>query len=222
MRPERFPHVSSVPTVLNATSRPEIGKSVAHLRKAGRVPAIVFGHGIDSIPVSLDTHEFEHLRKIAHSNTIVELKIDGKSKHQVLIHGFQIDPRHRRLLHVDLFALKSGEEVTVEIPLHATGESYAVVRLGGTMLHNIDHVRVRALPEKLPESMDYSIESLVDFEMAIHLRDLPLPDGVTLHSDPAEVVAKVAAPHVVEEPVVEAVAEETTEEAAAAEVKPEA
>ena len=97
-----------------------------------------------------------------------------------------------------------------------------MVRLGGTMLHNIDHVRVRALPEKLPESMDYSIESLVDFEMAIHLRDLPLPDGVTLLSDPEEVVAKVAAPHVVEEPVVEAVAEETTEEAAAAEVKPEA
>jgi large subunit ribosomal protein L25 len=213
--------VSSAPTTLAALSRPETGKSAAHLRKAGRIPAVVFGHGIASIPVSLDAHEFEHLRKIAHSNTIVELKIDGKDKHNVLIHGFQIDPRHRKLLHVDLFALKSGEEVTVEIPLHATGESYAVVRLGGTMLHNIDRIRVRALPEKLPERIEYSIEGLNDFEVAIHLRDLTLPDDVTLLSDPDEVVAKVAAPHVAEV-VAEVEGEEPAAEEGAAEAKPEA
>jgi len=187
----------STKTVLTATTRTEIGKGVARLRKGGRIPAVVFGHGIESIPASLDAHEFDHVRKTAHSNTIVELKIDGKDVHRVMVHGFQIDPRHRHLLHVDLFELKSGEEVTVEVPLHATGESYAVVRLGGSLLHNIDHIRVRALPEKLPESLEYSIESLTDFDAAIHLRDLPLPDGVTLLSDPDEVVAKVAAPRVV-------------------------
>ena len=125
----------------------------------------------------------------------------------MLIHGVQIDPRHRQLLHVDLFELKSGEEVTVEIQLHTTGESFAVARLGGTLLHNIDRIKVRALPENLPESLEFSIESLVDFDTSIHLRDLPMPAGVTLLSDPDEVVAKVAAPHVVEEPVVEAVEE---------------
>jgi large subunit ribosomal protein L25 len=197
--------VSSAPTTLAATSRTETGKAVAHLRKAGRIPAVVFGHGLDSVSVSLDAHEFEHLRKVAHSNTIIELEIDGKEKHQVLIHGFQIDPRHRKLLHVDLFALKKGEEVTVEIPLHATGESFAVARLGGTLLHNIDHVRIRALPENLPDSLVFSIDGLEDFETSIHLREVALPPNVTLLSDPDEVVAKVAAPHVVEEPVVEAV-----------------
>jgi large subunit ribosomal protein L25 len=207
--------------VLTATSRTEIGKGVARLRKGGRIPAVVFGHGIESIPVSLDAHEFDHIRKTAHSNTIVELKIDGKDVHRVMVHGLQIDPRHRHLLHVDLFELKSGEEVTVEVPLHATGESYAVVRLGGSLLHNIDHIRVRALPEKLPESLEYSIESLTDFDAAIHLRDLPLPDGVTLLSDPDEVVAKVAAPRVVEEAVVEA-GTEAAAEAPDAEAKPEA
>jgi large subunit ribosomal protein L25 len=207
--------------VLTATTRTEIGKGVARLRKGGRIPAVVFGHGIESIPVSLDAHEFDHVRKTAHSNTIVELKIDGKDVHRVMVHGFQIDPRHRHLLHVDLFELKSGEEVTVEVPLHATGESYAVVRLGGSLLHNIDHIRVRALPEKLPESLEYSIESLTDFDAAIHLRDLPLPDGVTLLSDPDEVVAKVAAPRVVEEVVVEA-GTEAPVEAPDAEAKPEA
>ena len=211
----------STKTVLTATSRTEIGKHVALLRRAGKVPAVVFGHGIDSIPVALDAHEFDHIRRTAHSNTIVELKIDGKDIHRVMVHGFQLDPRTRRLLHVDLFELKSGEEVTVEVPLHSTGESFAVVRLGGSLLHNIDHIRVRALPEALPASLEYSIESLVDFEGAIHLRDLALPAGVTLLSDPDEVVAKVAAPRVVEEPVVEA-GIEAAPEAPEAEAKPEA
>ncbi|HEX7492120.1 MAG TPA: 50S ribosomal protein L25 [Candidatus Limnocylindrales bacterium] len=189
----------SAPIVtLNATRRTEIGKHVAQLRKTGRVPAVVFGHGLDSIPVSLDAHEFDHIRRTSHSNTIIELKIDGKDKHKVLIHGVQIEPRHRHLVHVDLFELKSGEEVTVDIPLHGTGDSYAVTRLGGTLLYNIDHIRVRALPENLPDSIEFSVDGILDFETAIHLRDLPLPAGVTLLSDADEIVAKVAAPHVAE------------------------
>ena len=207
----------SAPSVLTATRRTEIGKSVSHLRKAGRLPAVVFGHGLDSISVSLDAHEFEHVRRTAHSNTIIELKIDGKDVHRVLLHGVQVDPRTRHLLHVDLFEVKSGEEVTVEIQLHAVGESYAVERLGGTLLHNVDRVKVRALPERLPESLEYSIESLTDFDVAIHLRDVSLPEGITLLSDPEEVVAKVAAPHVIEEPVVaEGAVEEPAEETAEA------
>ena len=211
----------AAPSVLAATRRTEIGKGISHLRQSGRVPAVVFGHGLESIPVSLDLQEFEHIRRTAHANTIIQLKIDGKDVHKVLVHGVQIDPRHRKLLHVDLFELKSGEEVTVEIQLHTTGESFAVVRLGGTLLHNIDRIKIRALPENLPDSLEYSIESLVDFDTAIHLRDLPLPPHVTLLSDPDEVVAKVAPPHVVEEePVVEAVEEPAAEEPAA-EAKPE-
>jgi large subunit ribosomal protein L25 len=212
----------SAASVLTASRRTEIGKSVSRLRKAGRIPAVIFGHGIASIPVSLDAHEFDHIRRTIHSNTIIELLIDGKKKQRVLVNGIQIDPRYRRLLHVDLFALISGEEVTVDIPLHASGESFAVFRLGGTLLHTVDHVKVRALPENLPESLDFSIESLMDFETAIHLRDLTLPEGITLLSDPDEVVAKVAAPHAAEvEPVVEAA--EVPEEApeAGAEAKTE-
>jgi large subunit ribosomal protein L25 len=210
----------AAPSVLTATRRTEIGKHVAQLRKSGRVPAVIFGHGLDSIPVSLDLHEFEHIRRTAHANTIISLKIDGKDVHKVLVHGVQIDPRHRQLLHVDLFEVKSGEEVTVEIQLHTTGESFAVARLGGTLLHNIDRIKIRALPENLPDSLEYSIESLVDFDTAIHLRDLTLPAKVTLLSDLDEVVAKVAPPHVVEEPVVVA-AEEPAVEEPAAEAKPE-
>jgi large subunit ribosomal protein L25 len=191
--------VSSAQPVLKATSRAETGKAVAHLRKAGKIPAVVFGHGLASISVTLDAHEFELLRRTIHSNSLLALEVDGKDKHRVMVHGVQIDPRTRRLLHVDLFEIKSGEEVTVELPIRATGISFAVDRLGGTLLHPLDHVRVRALPEKLPEALEVSIEGLDDFEKAIYLRDLSVPSGVTVLADLDEMVLKVAPPHVVEE-----------------------
>ncbi len=208
--------MSPTPTVLTATSRTETGKAVARLRKAGKIPAVVFGHGLASISVSLDAHEFDHLRRTIHSNSIISLEIDGKDKRRVMVHGIHIDPRTRHLLHVDLFALKSGEEVTVEVPLHTVGEAYAAAKLGGTLLHIVDRIRVRALPEKLPEALEVSVEPLVDFDAAIHLRDVALPEGVTLLADPDEVVAKVIPQRAVEEPVVAEVAPE------AAEVAPEA
>jgi large subunit ribosomal protein L25 len=216
----RIQPVSATTTVLTATSRTETGKAVAHLRNDGKIPAVVFGHGLASINVTLDAHEFDHLRKTIHSNSIISLEIDGKEKQRVMVHGIQIDPRYRRLLHVDLFALKSGEEVTVEVPLHTTGEAYAATKLGGTLLHTVDRVRVRALPEKLPESFEISVESLVDFDVAIHMRDVVLPAGVTLLSDPDEIVAKVIPQRAVEEPVVAEVAPEAVEEAVDTEAEP--
>ncbi len=213
--------MSSTPTVLTATSRSETGKAVARLRRAGKVPAVVFGHGLASISVTLDAHEFDLLRRTIHSNSIISLEIDGKDTRRVMVHGIHIDPRTRHLLHVDLFALKSGEEVTVEVPLHTTGEAYAATKLGGTLLHTVDRVRVRALPEALPEAFEVSVEPLVDFEAAIHLRDVAMPPGVTLLADPDEVVAKVIPQRAVEEPVVAEVAPEVVEVAPeAAEAKP--
>jgi large subunit ribosomal protein L25 len=216
--------VTKTATALSATTRTELGKAVAHLRRAGQIPAVVFGRGLASIPISLDAHEFEQLRRTVHSNTIIELKIDGKDKHRVMVHGIQVDPRSRHLLHVDLFALKSGEEVTVDVPLVGVGEAFAAVRLGGTLLHTVDRVRIRALPEKLPEAIEFSVEPLVDFEAAIHLRDIPIPAGLTLLSDPDEIVAKVVPPHVVEEVEAAPAAEEeavaaTEEEAEAGEAE---
>jgi large subunit ribosomal protein L25 len=213
--------VSSTPTVLTATSRAETGKAVAHLRNAGKVPAVVFGHGLESISVTLDAHEFDLLRRTIHSNSIISLEIDGKDKRRVMVHGIHIDPRTRHLLHVDLFALKSGEEVTVEVPLHTTGEAYAATKLGGTLLHTVDRVRVRALPEALPEAFEVSVEPLVDFDAAIHLRDVAMPPGVTLLADPDEVVAKVIPQRAVEEPEAVEVAPEAVEVAPeAVEAKP--
>jgi len=92
-------------------------------------------------------------------------------------------------------------ELTVDVPLVATGVSPAIENDGGTLLHAIESVRIRALPDHLPQSIEYSIESLVDFDTAIHVRDLTIPSDVTLLTEADEIVAKVQAPRVeVEEP----------------------
>jgi large subunit ribosomal protein L25 len=186
--------VPAAPSTLTATRRAETGKKVAALRRAGRVPAVVFGHGIESMPVSLDAHEFDLLRKHLHSSSMLDLMIDGETQ-RVLVHGIQVDPRTRQLLHVDLFAIKSGEEVTVDIPIVTVGESEAVEKHQGVLLHQLDRLHVRALPERLPERFEVSIESLVDFDHAIHVRDIAVPEGVTLLTDIDEVVVKAVAPH---------------------------
>lgn len=195
-----------------ATARPSLaarprevtGKAVKKLRSAGQLPAVVYGHGVDSTNVTLDAHEFDVLRKHAGPNALIDLSVDGKKADPVLIHAVQIHPVNRRPLHADLFLVRMTEELTVDVRLVATGESAAVTQLNGTLLHPTEHVRVKALPDHLPQSIEYPIDSLVDFDAAIHVRDLTIPDDVTLLTDPDEVIAKVQAPRieVEEEPVV--------------------
>jgi large subunit ribosomal protein L25 len=91
------------------------------------------------------------------------------------------------------------EEMTVDVPLVATGESEAVKLHGGTLLHPIEHVRVKALPDHLPQSLAYDITGLATFDDVVRLRDVSIPGDVTLLTDPDEIVARVAPPRVEEE-----------------------
>jgi large subunit ribosomal protein L25 len=187
-----------------ATARPTLaaehrditGKADARIRKSGRVPAVVYGHGVDSSNVSLDAHAFDLLRKHTGPNALVDLSVDGAKANPVLIHDVQIHPVSRRPLHADLFLVRMTEELTVDVPLVATGESHAVAELNGTLLHPTETVKVKALPDHLPQSIEYSVESLVDFDATIRVSDLVIPEDVTLLTDPDEIIAKVQAPRV--------------------------
>jgi large subunit ribosomal protein L25 len=189
---------------LAAQPREISGKRVAALRRAGQLPGVVFGHGLDSTSVSVDAHDFEQLRRRTGQNALVDLSIGGEKPQPVLIHGVQVHPVTRRPLHVDLFLVRMTEELTVDVPLVSIGQSSAVETDGGTLLHALESVRIKALPDHLPQSIEYSIDSLVDFDTTIHVRDLEIPSDVTLLTDADEVVAKVQAPRVEveEEPVV--------------------
>ena len=178
---------------LAAEPRELIGKKVATLRRGGRLPAVVYGHGVSSENLSLDAHEFDLLRRKAGQNALIDLSVHGKKARPVLVHGVQVHPVNRRPLHVDLFLVRMTEELTVDVPLVPIGTSNAVENLNGTLMHQLESVRVRALPDHLPQSIEYSIESLVDFDAVVKVSDLTIPGDVTLLTDSDEVVAKVLA-----------------------------
>ena len=198
-----------------APSRPQLaaerrvitGKKVSYLRAAGRLPAVVFGRGLESDAVSIDSHEFESLRRHAGANALIDLSVDGGKPTPVLVHGVQNHVVTRRPLHVDLFVVRMTEELTVDVPLVSEGVSDAVENAGGTLMRSLESVRVRALPDHLPQTIHYSIDSLNTFDDAIHVRDLAIPEDATLLTDGDEVVAKVLPPRVEEEPVVAEAAE---------------
>ena len=208
--------MSTARATLAAEHRQVTGKKVALLRHAGRLPAVVYGHGIDSDNISIDAHEFEQLRRHTGPNALVDLSVDGKKGLPVLVSAVQVHPVNRRTLHVDLFIVRMTEELTVDVPLVATGDSPAVTLNGGTLLHPIESVRVRALPDKLPQALEYSVDSLTDFDTTIHVRDLVMPADVTLVTDGDEIIAKVQPPRVEEAPIVVADIGEGAEEGAAA------
>ncbi len=207
--------MSTARPTLAAEHREITGKAVNRLRKEGRLPAVVYGHGAGSSNVTIDAHEFELLRKHTGPNSLVDLSVDGKKPNPVLINSVQVHPVHRRPLHADLFLVRMTEELTVDVPLVSSGESHAVTQLNGTLLHPTETVRIRALPDHLPQSIEYSVESLVDFDIALHVRDLAIPSDVTLLTDGDEIIAKVQAPRVeIEEEPVVAEGEELEGEAA--------
>jgi large subunit ribosomal protein L25 len=186
---------------LAATSRTVTGKAVAHLRRDGLLPAVVYGRGTESQSLSIDAHEFELLRRHTGASTLIELSVDGSDTRPVLVHNVQIHPVNRQPLHVDLFAVRMTEELTVEVPLVGTGAALASEN-GGTLVHPVSSVKVRALPDNLPDTLTYDLGPLVSFEETITVADIVVPDGVTIQAEPTEVIARVLPPRVEEAPIV--------------------
>jgi large subunit ribosomal protein L25 len=203
---------------LAAAHRDVTGKAVARLRRDGQLPAVVFGHGLESQSVSIDAHEFDQLRRHAGPNTLIDLSVDGKHARPALVHGVQVHPLSRRPVHVDLFVVRMSEELTVDVPLIPSGVSPAVELHGGTLLQVMDTIRVRALPDHLPQQIELPVDRLVDFDAVLKVSDLAVPSGVLLVTDVDEVVAKVAPPRIEAVPEVpeEEAATEAGEEAGAA------
>ena len=213
--------MSTRPT-LSASKRELHGKEVARLRREGILPAVVFGHGHASESIQVDAREFDTLRRSAGRNALVDLSVGSGKPRPVMIQSVQEHPVRRTPVHIDFHLVRMTEELTVDVPLVPVGESAAVEKHDGVFLHALDHVRVRALPADLPQSIEYDITPLATFDDVVHVRDLAIPARVTLLTDPDEPVAHVNRPRIehVPEVVPAAVAEAVTvpaEESPAAE-----
>jgi large subunit ribosomal protein L25 len=165
-------------------------EDVKALRANGIVPAVFYGPKQDSTSIKLKAVDFIKAYREAGESTIITLE-DGSSKYDVLVQDLLLDPVKGSVVHVDFYAVEKGKKVEVSVPLVFVGEAAAENVLGGTLVKVMHEVDIEALPNALPHEIEVSIESLVDFEAQIHAKDLILPEGVSLITEPDEDVALV-------------------------------
>jgi large subunit ribosomal protein L25 len=208
----------STKATLKAQKREDMGKGASRtLRRSGRVPAVLYGRELESIHLSVDAHEAEHLfRSISVDNTIVDLTVDGEKKpYQTLVREIQTHPWRDSLVHIDFLRIQEGVEVDLEVPVELVGVPKGV-RLSAGVLEQIVHeLEVRCVPSKIPQSFTLDVTEL-DINDSLHVSDIELPEGVEILMSPDQTICAVAIPRVVEEaelaePVVVAEGEEAAE-----------
>lgn len=179
---------------LQISPREITGKAVKRLRKAGIIPANIFGHKEASQAVQVEALAFETLRRTHRSKGILSLQMAGSDNIQTaLIRRIQRDPRSGKILHIDFFRVSLTERITVKIPIRVTGEAPAVKNEGGVLLHLLDALEVECAAQDIVEYFEVDVSSLNEIDDMIHARDIQLPPKYTLITDPDEGVVKVAA-----------------------------
>ena len=178
------------------------GKANKRLRRMGIVPGVVYGKGEESTNVQVDTKTFETLYRSAGRTSVVNFILPGgRQATSGFIKSVQRHPLSGQPLHVDYYLVNLNVEMDVEVPLVFTGEAPAVEETGGTLLHNLSSVHVKALPANIPHEITVDVSTLVSLDVAIHVKDLNLNrDLVTVLTDGDTLVATVVPPRVEEEP----------------------
>ena len=200
---------------LEVSKRDITGKKVRFLRRQGIVPANIYGHGINSTAINVDTKSLKHLLAHAGMTDLISLKIDdAKNPLRVLVREVQRNPLNDDLLHVDFYQVRMDEKIKADVPLVFVGEAPVLKKVkNSSVLHLIDSLHIEALPDDLPHSLEIDVSSLEELDSAIHVKDIHLGDGITLLSDPEQMAVKVIEARkeeVIEVPV-EAVAAEEAE-----------
>lgn len=190
-----------------AETRTKFGKGAARkLRAAGKIPAVMFGRGTEPKHLALPGHQISLI--IRKSNAVLELDIDGEQS-LALVKDVQKDPVLRIIEHLDLIVVIKGEKVIVDIPVHIEGEAAP----GSVVNRDATTLSIEAEATHIPENLVVSIEGL-EVGTQILAKDVTLPSGSSLLSDPELLVVAIAEPEETEEEA-EAAAEEATEAAPA-------
>jgi large subunit ribosomal protein L25 len=189
---------------LKAYPRSQVQRAeVTKLRRAGRVPATIYGRQAKPQNLEISAKEISDL--IHHSvseNLLVDLSVesDARSKRLALVKEIQHHPLDGKVLHVDFHEVAENEKVTVHVPVETTGEAAGVKTGGGTLEHVLFKLKVRCLPKDLPEQIVIDVTAL-EIGNAVHLGEIKAPEGVEILGDKHLTVVAVAAPRAEEEVV---------------------
>ena len=179
---------------LQISPREVTGKATKRLRKAGIIPANIFGHKQESQTVQVEALAFEALRRAHRTKSVLSLRMPGRGNVQTaLIRRIQRDPRNGKILHIDFFRVSLTERVTVKVPLHVVGEAPAVKIENGVLLHLLDALEVECAAQDIVDRFDVDVSSLTEIDAIIHAGDIQLPPNYTLITSHDEGVVKVAA-----------------------------
>ncbi len=199
-------------TKVSAEKRQQLGKGeVKRLRKEGFVPGILYGNNVANLNLTFSEKE---LRKIAlGSGQIIKVAVVGEGEHNVLIRDYQKHPITKEVIHLDLFEVSMTEKLTTVTAIVISGEAKGVGQ-GGILQLGAREVDIECLPVDIPESIVVDISGL-DLGETVKVGDLAVPSGVTILSDPEQIIVSIVAPQYEEE------TEEAEEEAVEIIAQPE-
>lgn len=207
---------------LKAQKRGVPTKEINQQRKAGKIPAVLYGKNQTNQHLFIDNIEFEKVYQTVGESSLVDLTVAGDKPIKVLIYDVQKDPVTDKIDHIDLYQIDMTKPFTFTVPLVFVGESKAVKELEGTLVKSLDEVEISCLPSDLIHEIEIDVSSLETFEDVIWVKDLKVPENITIKTDPEESVASVVPPYVEKVPEVEKAEVEEVEEGEEAEEVEEA
>ncbi|MFC1996556.1 50S ribosomal protein L25 [Chloroflexota bacterium] len=199
--------------VMKAKRRKVIGKQVKALRREGKLPAVIYGHGIEPTAITLEAHETNKVLSNVGSSTLITIDLEGE-EYSVLVRDRQHHVLRRHLLHVDFQALSMTETVRASVAvILGEEEAPAVSSYGAMIITGVESLEIECLPSDLVDRIIVNILGLESIGDSILVKDLPVPDGITILDDPNTMVVVATAPAAeeVEEPEEELELEEGAE-----------
>jgi large subunit ribosomal protein L25 len=177
---------------LKANKREVLGKKVGALRRAGKLPAVLYGHGIETTPVMLDDREATLRLSHLTSSSLVMIDLDGK-EYPALVREKQRDYLKNRLLHVDFQVISMTEKVTTTVGIELTGTAPAVKAFNAVIVTVLNELEIECMPGDLPARVVVDISGLAEIGDSIHVRDVVVSDKVKILDDPAETIVVASA-----------------------------
>ena len=178
--------------VLTAKERTDLGTKVARrLRKQGMTPAVIYGHKEATVSLTLSSDEIT--KAVRHGARLVDLKIGAKAE-KALIRDLQWDYLGQDILHVDFARVAADEKITLDVRVEIRGVAPGLAA-GGNLVQPLHSLHVECLVVNIPESIRVNVSEL-QLNQAIHVKELKLPEGVTVKNDAEAIVVQVSPPHV--------------------------
>jgi large subunit ribosomal protein L25 len=194
---------------LQGVKRDITGKHVKVLRSEGLVPAVVYGHGVESKNLAVDYRTFEKIFNKAGESSLIDLAVADAAPVKVLVQDIQYDPMTDRITHVDFRQVNMKEKLEAEVILKFVGESAAIKVQGGVLVRNMDTVTVRCLPGDLVHEIEVDLSKLANLEDRVTVADITPPPGIEFMARPTDIIVVANAP-ISEEELAASLASTTT------------